>query len=223
MCSLTQMFHERVSSDLWTVMCIVPRSGQNISHIYPSIAAYAARGVSNVLLAVAGALGPPASCNCPRFPSSADMQYHLSKYLDNWIWEGSQSCHYNQCHCQQRHREAASSCTMGPDWVKGWSECIFSWLTEQGSRSQITWLKDFFHPAKEGEGEREGGSKCLQLHIKILKISCPPGRMTKCSLSLLQPEDTKQWISQDSFLKPQYKLCKPSRFHLCPRSHVIQM
>lgn len=136
MCSRTQMFRERVSSDLWTVMCIVPRSGQNISHIYASIATYAASGVSNVLLAVAGALGPPASCNCPRFPSSADMQYHLSKYLDNWIWEGSQSCHCNQWHCQQRHWEAASSCTMGPEVSEGLKWMYFQLVDWTGK--QIT-------------------------------------------------------------------------------------
>lgn len=49
------------------------------------IAAYPASKVSNVLVAVAGAEAPAAPCSYPCFSSSADMQYHLSKYLDNWI------------------------------------------------------------------------------------------------------------------------------------------
>lgn len=69
----------------------------------------------NKVLAASAGLegGPPASCNRADSPSSADTQYHLSEYLDNWIWAGSRSGHYNQWHCQQCHWEPASSRAMG--------------------------------------------------------------------------------------------------------------
>lgn len=54
-----------------------------------------------------------------RNPSSAGMQYHLSKYLDNWIWEGSRSRHCNQWHCQLCHWEPASSCTTRSQTERG--------------------------------------------------------------------------------------------------------
>lgn len=73
---------------------------------------------------LAGQRGPTAARN----PSSAGMQYHLSKYLDNWIWEGSRSRHCNQWHCQQCHWEPASSCTTRSQTERGedWSRRIFS-------------------------------------------------------------------------------------------------
>lgn len=110
------------------------------------------------------------------------MQYRLSKYLDNWIWEGSQSRHYNQWRCQQSHWEAESSCTVGAHWGKDWGKCIFGWLTEQGSRSKITWPYDSFTQTEE---------KC---YVKILRISSPvrPWRMTPMCVSFLLM-DTKQW------------------------------
>lgn len=41
--------------------------------------------LSHVFAVVAGAEEPPSPCSSPRSPSSADSQYHLSNYLDNWI------------------------------------------------------------------------------------------------------------------------------------------
>lgn len=132
--------------------------------------------LSHVFAAVTGAEGPPSPCSSPRSPSSADTQYHLSNYLDNWIWEGSQPCHYNQRHCQQRHREPPSSCIMGPDWARGWNINAFSagWQSrEDGHKSS--------GPKLRSPSQQERGSKCLQLHVKILKIPCPPWRMTALS------------------------------------------
>lgn len=109
--------------DLYTMMCFTVWIQHNISqmesmgNVLLHLSELDIKG-SNVLVAVerrrAGgrtqrglALGTA--------PSSADMQYHLSKYLDNWIWEGSQARHYNQRHCQQCHLEAASSWTRQTD------------------------------------------------------------------------------------------------------------
>jgi len=82
------MLQECVSCDICAIMCIVPRSladHQLDLENEAYSAAYPASKVSNVSAAEAGAGGPPASCYCPRFPSPADMEYHLSTYLDNWI------------------------------------------------------------------------------------------------------------------------------------------
>lgn len=121
-----------------------------------SIAAYLACKESKVLVAVAGAEGPHASCNCPHFPSPADMQYHLSKYLDNWIWEGSPSRHYNQWHCQQCHWEAASSCTMG----RRTEVNVFStgWLDREADHKSPGSM--ILLPS-----HRDSGRTCLQLHV----------------------------------------------------------
>lgn len=118
-----------VIQDEWAITCIVQRSWQIIIQIWRRKhhkAPDPASKVSNTLVIVAGAEVPLASCNCSRLHFSADMQDHLSKYLDNWIWAGSQGCHYNQWHCLQRHWKPTSSCIMDPDWEKSSSVNVFS-------------------------------------------------------------------------------------------------
>lgn len=88
--------------------------------------------------------GLPLHCNCPGSPSSADTQYHLSEYLDNWIWAGSRSGHYNQWHCQQCHWEPASSSCYGPPRLregKGIEINVFSasWPDRLGDHKSSGW------------------------------------------------------------------------------------
>lgn len=87
-CHFSQMFLQRVSYNLCIKTCGVPDSRQDIKAKVESgapIPAYLSRKVSNVLVAVAGQRGLLLHAIAPSFPSSADMQYRLSKYLDNWI------------------------------------------------------------------------------------------------------------------------------------------
>lgn len=138
--------------------------------------------MSDVLVAVAGAAGPPASCNCPSFPSSADTQYHLSKYLDNWIWAGSRSGHYNQWHCQQCHWEPASS----PRRRGGGTEVnVFSasWPDRQGDHKSPGWkILSAGQRAWGGEGRRGA----------VNVYSCMSCKSAKNILVLLQKKKKKE-------------------------------
>lgn len=104
--------------DLWAIMCFTPRRRWNIIVLYSTLDSLPLHILQAkwAMFSTAGrAEGPTAARN----PSSAGMQYHLSKYLDNWIWEGSRSHHCNQWHCQQCHWEPASSCTTQSQTERG--------------------------------------------------------------------------------------------------------
>lgn len=153
-------------------MCIMPRRRRNIILPYSTLDlgphAYPASAVSNVFRGRGRAEGPTATRN----PSSAGMRYHLSKYLDNWIWEGSQSRHCNQWHCQRCHWEPASSCTTPPQTERegGTQADVFSagWLSAEGARKSPGSKK-----RKEKNGRKNGGSECLPSNDASERWDCP--------------------------------------------------
>lgn len=125
--------------------------------------------MSNVFHGSGKAEGPTAT----RSPSSAGTQYHLSKYLDNWIWEGSRSRHRNQWHCQQCHWEPASSCTTRSQ--TGRTEVgVFSagWLNAEDDHTSASSKK------KKRMAQKQWG-KCLKNTCPFKKNSffcCSPMR-----------------------------------------------
>lgn len=126
-----------------------------------------------------------------RNPSSAGMPYHLSKYLDNWIWEGSRSRHCNQWHCQRCHWEPASSCAIRSQ-VEGGREGLKSVYFQRAD-----WMREVIKAATFKKRWLGGGSGSIPSNDapKCLKCSLLPKEWT-AFLWLLNPVGIKWKIVQ---------------------------